>query len=295
MSAYEQEHSTSEKQFLGVTVPAQSSAQPLASLKAALDKLASHPNTAPFISKQLIQRLVSSNPSSSYVNDVAQVFTSSGGNLAQVVKAILTHAEARKPSGSEADGKLREPLLRVTHLMRSLPHTSDTYSAQAAGTGIPFYATADTDNPVASLGQTPMKSPSVFNFFRPGYKPPLTELGNRELVSPEMQITNETTVIGYATFIANILNNGWGKSDPSTGRNDVRFDLSMYESLTGQSDKLIAAVAQRLLGTMVSTTVSTEAIAAIDDMPNVTASDRRKRIQAAVLLVAVSPDFLIQQ
>lgn len=295
MTGYSQEHSTSVKQFLGVTVDAQSTANPQASLKAALDRLANHPNTAPFISRQLIQRLVTSNPSPSYVQDVAQVFKSTGGDLKQVVAAVLLHREARHPDAGDAVGKLREPVLRVAHLMRALPHTSDTYSTQAAAGTMAYYPISDTDNPGTALGQTPMRAPSVFNFFRPGYKPPQTDLGDRDLVSPEMQITTETTVVGYANFVASILNDGWGRWNSTTRLNDVRFDLSTFESLAAQPQSLVDAVAKRLLATTAPSDVSSEAVAAITAMPNVTASDRRKRAQAAVLLVAVSPSFIVQQ
>lgn len=295
MSGYSQEHSTSAKQFLGVTVDAQSTANPQASLRQALDRLANHPNTAPFISKQLIQRLVTSNPSPSYVQDVAQVFKATGGDLRQVVRTILLHAEARHPTGGGEVGKLREPVLRLAHLMRAIPHTSDTYAAQAAAGSLPYYPVSETDNPGTALGQTPMRSPSVFNFFRPGYKPPQTNLSERDLVSPEMQITTETTVVGYANFVSTILNDGWGKWNSAASRNDVRFDLSTFDSLVDQPQQLVDAVAKRLLGTTVPAEVSSEAVAAINAMANRTASDRRKRAQAAVLLVAVSPSFIVEQ
>lgn len=295
MSGYTQEHSTSVKQFLGVTVDAQSSANPQLSLRTALDKLANHPNTAPFISKQLIQRLVTSNPSASYVSDIAQVFKTTGGHIGQVVKAILLHAEARHPSDSDATGKLREPVLRLAHLMRALPHSSDTYLAQAAASRPPYYPISETDDPGGSLGQTPMRAPSVFNFFRPGYLPAQTQLGNRGLVSPEMQITTETTVVGYANFVASILNDGFGKWNSGTGLNDIRFDLSAFEALAGQPQQLVTTVGKRLLGTEVPTEVANPAVTAISAMPNTTARDKRRRAQAAVLLIAVSPSFIVQQ
>lgn len=295
MSGYEQEHSTSIKQFLGVTVDAQSTANPQLSLRTALDRLANHPNTAPFISKQLIQRLVTSNPSAGYVSDIAQVFKATGGNIGQVVKAILLHAEARHSNPSDSTGKLREPVLRLAHLMRALPHTSDTYSEQAAASRIPYYPIAETDDPGVALGQTPMRSPSVFNFFRPGYQPAQTNLGNQGLVSPEMQITTETTVVGYANFLATILNDGFGKWNSTARINDVRFDLSAFEALADQPQQLVTAVGKRLLGTDVPTEVANQAITAITAMANRTASDKRKRAQAAVLLVAVSPSFIVQQ
>ncbi|KGM42217.1 hypothetical protein JY96_14425 [Aquabacterium sp. NJ1] len=298
MSSYFQEHSTSVKQFLGVTVPAQTVADPKTSLKAALDRLASHPNTAPFISKQLIQRLVTSNPSNAYVADIANVFRSTNGNLRAVVKAILLHNEARTPSAtalSSGYGKLREPVLRLTHLLRAIPHTSDVYESSMQAGKLPFYLADDTSDPGTQLGQTPMASPSVFNFFRPGYKPPQTQLTNAGLVAPEMQITSETSMLGYANAIATILDLGWGQWNSHTNRWDVQFDLSLWNGLVDNPTALVNAVATKLLGTTLPADVQAEAIASVTAMPKTTAKQRRQRIQAAILMVAVSPNFVIQQ
>lgn len=296
MSAYGDEHATSQKDFLGVTVPAQTTADPRASLKAALDRLASHPNTAPFISRQLIQRLVTSNPSDQYVIDITRVFRSSGGNLQAVVKEILLHPEARQPAttlGSTMTyGKVREPVLRLAHLLRTIPHTSSQYSS---GGSAPFYLAVESGDPGTELGQTPMRSPSVFNFYRPGYRPPQTQIADRGLVAPEMQITTETSVLGYANFVAGILENGWGEWVASPGPKDVQFDLSSWNGLVSNPQGLIDAVATRMLGHTLATASRAPAIAAIEAMPSTTTAQKRQRIQAAILMVAVSPDFVIQQ
>ena len=108
---------TEEKSFLGITIPAQSRADPAASLKVALDALASHPNVGPFIGRQLIQRLVTSNPSPAYVARVAAAFANNGagvrGDMKAVVKAVLLHPEARA-AVSDTTGKVREPVLRLS-------------------------------------------------------------------------------------------------------------------------------------------------------------------------------------
>jgi uncharacterized protein (DUF1800 family) len=217
MVGYPQEHSTAEKRFLGVVVPVQSVADPATSLKIALDRLASHPNTAPFISRQLIQRLVTSNPSPAYIARVTQVFRSSGGQLKAVIKAVLLDREARDPASSGVDmstyGKLREPVLRMAQLLRAVPHSSSTYASRSS---VPFYLATNTDDPANALGQTPLNAPSVFNFFRPGYKPAQSQLATRQLVSPEMQLTSETSVLGYAQFMATILDSGWGANSTLT-------------------------------------------------------------------------------
>ncbi len=298
MSAYEQEHSVSEKVFLGKTIPAvvpPAVADPVGDLKIALDHLAAHPNVAPFISKQLIQRLVTSNPSPAYVADVVNVFQSSQGNIKAVVKAILLHPQARvlPQFGLQTYGKVREPLLRMTHLLRALPHTSDwDAAARSAGT-VPFYAINDTDNPGTSLGQSPLRAPSVFNFFRPGYTPVQTALGQQGLVAPELQLASETSVVGFANFMTDMLNNGWG--DGTLGRRDVRFNLSSFEALADDPAALVDAVTMRVLGSKAPEPLRTTAVDAISKMANKTAADKTARAKAAVLLVAVSPDFTVQQ
>ncbi|HIV69334.1 MAG TPA: DUF1800 domain-containing protein [Candidatus Aquabacterium excrementipullorum] len=305
MTAYAEMHSTSEKRFLGITIPAQSSADPALSLRLALDRLASHPNTAPFISKQLIQRLVTSNPTPAYVARVTAVFRSTNGNLSAVVKAILLDAEARTPSTSGVSmptyGKVREPVLRLTQLLRALPHTSAMYtSMQSAQSSAPFYFAADTDDPAYSLGQTPMRSPSVFNFYRPGYKPPRSQMGTLQLVAPEMQTTNETSVLGYANFVASILERGWGEDNPQTGKPDIQFNLSSLQALDDGSDsarpqRLVDEVARRLLGAPLSSSLNERVVTAVGAMPRTTDQQKRRRVVAAITLIAVSPSYIVQQ
>lgn len=296
MTAYGQEHATSQKDFLGVSVPVQATADPKASLKAALDRLASHPNTAPFISRQLIQRLVTSNPSDQYVIDITNAFRRSGGNLKTVVKAILLHAEARDPAialtSPSSFGKVREPVLRLAHLLRAIPHNSARFSVNGPTR---FYLAVESGDPGTELGQTPMRAPSVFNFYRPGYRPPQSKVAELGLVAPEMQITTETSVLGYANFMANILENGWGEWNASLSRNDVQFDYSAWNSLTSNPPGLLDAIATRMLGRELPEAARTPAIQALEAMPSSSAHQKRQRIQAAILMVAVSPDFVIQQ
>ena len=305
MSGYAEVHSTSEKRFLGITIAAQTTADPYLSLRLALDRLATHPNTAPFISKQLIQRLVTSNPSPAYVARVSSVFRSSNGNLRQVVKAILLDGEARSPETSGVSmpsyGKLREPVLRLTQLLRAIPHTSTMYGAQQNVNGaVPFYYASSTDDPGTALGQTPMRSPSVFNFYRPGYKPPRSQLGTLQLVAPEMQITNETSVLGYANFITTVLDQGWGETNAQTGRPDIQFNLSTLQALDDGSDsarpqRLVDEAARRLLGGTLSTTLNERVVTAVGAMPRGNDAQRRRRAAAAVALIALSPSYIVQQ
>ena len=180
MIFYDQYHSTSEKDFLGVTIPASTTANTAADLKTALDAIFNHPNVGPFVGRQLIQRLVTSNPSPAYVARVAAVFNNNGsgvrGDLAAVVTAILTDSEARTaPATTDPTyGKLREPLVRMTNLLRSFGATSQTS----------LWTIGDT-SASTFLYQGALDSPTVFNFWRPGYVPPNSKMGAATLTAPE--------------------------------------------------------------------------------------------------------------
>ncbi|NBD20441.1 DUF1800 family protein [Aquabacterium fontiphilum] len=302
MSFYDNEHSVSEKRFLGVVIPAQPTANPAESLRIALDRLASHPNTAPFISRQLIQRLVSSNPSPAYVADITRVFRSSNGNIGAVVKAILLHAEARQPEQRNVDqtayGKLREPVLRLTHVLRAMPHQSVNLSATSGNQQMGYYLSGDTENAATGLGQAPLRSPSVFNFFRPGYTPPQSLTASKGLVAPEMQITSETSALGYANFMASALQNGWGQWHSSLNRLDVQFQFNEFLPQAGQRDALVNTLANRLLGQPLPAERHDQAVAALGTIGqdgSLTEAQRLSRVRSAVLLITLSPEYLIQR
>ena len=303
MVAYPQFHSTTAKTFLGVTIPAQNPANPAASLKVALDTLDAHPNTAPFISRQLIQRLVTSNPSPDYVRAVANVFVNSGrgvrGDLKEVVRAILLHPEARLRN--DTAGKLREPVLRLSAFMRAFPHTSDTG----------FFRVGNTDNPATSLGQTPLRSPSVFNFYRPGYVAPGTQTAAAGLVAPEMQLLNESSVSGWVNFMRDNLSSGVGQSNGTVNgvvlnRRDMRRDDSVQMALAADSGALTSHVMGRLLygpphialSTEITTAVGKIIIPALNvgggNQAQVDAA-KRNRVNAALLLTLASPEYLAQK
>ena len=196
-------HSMLEARFLGAVVPAGTEGK--AALKIALDTLFQHPNVGPFFGRQMIQRLVCSNPSPAYVSRVASVFNNNGkgvlGDLAAVWKAILTDTEATQDAGLTAKnfGKLREPMVRVAQWARTFGVTS------LKGTwkiGNPNYSAVD------ALGQSPLQAPSVFNFFRPGYVPPNTAMASLQYTAPEFQLVNESTTASYINYLENILYQG---------------------------------------------------------------------------------------
>jgi uncharacterized protein (DUF1800 family) len=302
MQNYPRFHSVSAKTFLGTTIAAQATADGEASLQVALDRLFNHPNVGPFIGKQLIQRLVTSNPSPAYVQRVATVFADNGsgvrGDLGAVVRAVLLDPEARDPAAlaDPAFGKLREPVLRLTAYLRAFDATSDSGR----------FLIGTTDNVDTSLGQTPMRAPSVFNFFRPGFVPQGTRSGDRNLAVPEMQITHESSVVGYTNFMRNVVQNGVGQRglDNTAARNDVQINPAALLALAGQPAELVALVDQRLtcgqmnaaLKSIIETAVASVAIPAASGS-NQAAIDtaRTNRVRIALTLALASPEFIVQK
>ncbi len=301
MQGYSQFHSLSEKRFLGQVVPAQGKADPAASLKVAIDTLANHPNVGPFIGRQLIQRLVTSHPSGAYVQRVARVFNDNGqgqrGDMKAVVKAVLLDPEARAAGGHPV-GKLREPVLRLTALLRAFGASSDSGK----------YLVGNTDDPGVALGQTPLRSPSVFNFYRPGYVPPGTEAGAQGLTVPEMQITHETTVAGYANYMRSGVQNGFGQNgvDWKAPRRDVQLRVDAEIALADKPAELVERITTRLMADQAGAALKAEIVAAVEsvaipalkpDGSNQSSVDnaRKNRVWMALTLACVAPEFIVQK
>jgi uncharacterized protein (DUF1800 family) len=281
-------HSTLAATFLGVTIPANTPAA--AALKTALDTLFNHQNTAPFFCKQMIQRLVTSNPSAAYVQRVVAKFNNNGagvrGDLAQVFAAILMDNEARGAT-SLADpefGKLREPMVRLVQWLRTFGVTS------TSGT----WKIGDLSDPGTRLGQSPLHSPSVFNFFRPGYVAPGTTIATGK-VTPEFQLVNESSVGGYLNFMMGVIQNGVGNTT-----SDIKATYTAEIALaTSPSAASPGALVQRLnlllcAGQLSAATVNT-ITAAVGTMASTTADNKRNRVCAAVLLVMAGAEYLIQK
>ena len=191
MMSFELYHDTDEKLlFNNEILPSGQSAQQ--DLEDALDNIFNHPNVAPFISKQLIQKLVTSNPSPDYVARISSIFTDNGngvrGDLAAVVNAILLDTEARTGQLDSPDtfGKIKEPLLKFTALIRAF----DVIGTQPINDSGAEVETLRFFLPSIASGQKPYGSPSVFNFFRPEHSPP-GAIRNAGLLAPEAQILNE--------------------------------------------------------------------------------------------------------
>lgn len=275
-SAY---HETGEKSFLGMTVPSGTDGQ--TTMQMALDHIANHSNVGPFLGKQLIQRLVTSNPSSGYVSRVAQRFNDNGngvrGDIGSVVKAVLLDPEARqKILFDNTAGKIREPIMRFAQWARSFEVTTPGRSCEIANLA----------HPALALGQSPMRSPGVFNFFRPGFTPPNSTLGAAGKVAPELQIANEVSVIGYVNFITNVVRSGLG-GVTSVYTNELKL-VNDVEALVNRVDLLLTA--SELTDQSRQIIINT-----VSALPAETTEDLRVRANSAVLLVMVSADYLLQK
>jgi uncharacterized protein (DUF1800 family) len=279
-------HSTLAATFLGVTIPANTSAS--AALKTALDTLFNHANTAPFFCKQMIQRLVTSNPSPAYVQRVVNKFLDNGqgvrGDLAHVFSAILMDDEARGPAGltDTEFGKLREPMVRMVQWARTFWVTSTSGA----------WRISDLSDAGSRLSQSPLRSPSVFNFFRPGYVAPGTTLSVGK-VAPEFQLVNESSVGGYLNYMMGVISNGISS--------DMKAVYTAEIALANTSGALVQRINLLLCaGQLSSTTVSLIANAVMT-MPGVvtdtttTATNMRNRVYATVLLTMACAEYLIQK
>jgi uncharacterized protein (DUF1800 family) len=294
MLGYPQYHAIDEKRFLGAVVPAQSLGDPQASLRVALDTLAAHPNVGPFIGRQLIQRLVTSNPSPQYVAAVAAAFNGSGGDMKAMLRAVLLHPEARRVSDS--GGKVREPVLKLSAYLRAFGYASDSGN----------WRVGNTDNPGSALGQTPLRSPSVFNFYRPGYVPPGTESASASLAVPELQIAHESSAAGYVNYMRDNIAQGVGQWNSGAGRRDLQYDFAAEMALAEQPPALIEHVNTRLLAGAMPAALKAEIQGAIEKMAipvlRADASNlrqvndaKRARVNAAVFLTVISPEFQVQK
>jgi uncharacterized protein (DUF1800 family) len=302
MILYPDFHDTKAKTIVrGTNVPANLDGK--ADMKLALDTLFNHPNVGPFISRQLIQRFVTSNPSRGYVFRVASVFNNNGqgkrGDLKATMRAVLMDPEARNPvfAADVAHGKLREPLLRVSALLRAFlpppPLAPDKRYFIDLSNSMSF--------------QSPLKSSSVFNFFQPGYIPP-GRLAAAGLFGPEFQITQETTVVSFTNLGNSIINNGIGTRERDADDNgvSVRLDIAQYIDLLSRTDRtpeenqsdLIAQLDVLLLGGQMSTGLAQSIRDAFAALPGNfgTSSDRqRDRVRMAIYIITASPEFAVQK
>ncbi len=291
MQSFPSHHSTVEKDFLGVTIPASGNPDPVGDLGTALDTLFNHPNLPPFFCKQLIQHLVTSNPSPAYVSRVATVFANDGtgvrGNMQAVISAILLDPEARDSANDFANpqyGKVREPLLRYTEWARAFTAQSRTGS----------YGVGSTEDPIWGLGQMTLRSPTVFNWFAPGYVPPGTSIEQAGMVAPEMEITNVSTVVGYLNYLQNAIGSN------STNGPDIFSNYGTEMGLAATPNQLVDRMNLLLMAGEMDSTLQSQIVSAVSAI-DIPAGDQdainaalTARVQTAIYLTMASPAFAAQ-
>ena len=282
MQVWNDHHSTGAKLLLnGVTLPANQA--PQTDLTMALDNIFQHPNVGPFVCRHLIQRLVTSNPSPAYVYRCGQAFNNNGlgvrGDLKAVLRSILLDWEARSADvlSQPGYGKVREPVLRFTAMLRAL-------KAQPPADGrFRYYWQSSAE---WGLNQAPYQAPTVFNFFDPGYSQP-GPIADAGLASPELQIINETSVFGSTNFLHPVIFEGYADDDAELTLNYTYFTGA------GSTTALLDRVSLIFYGGRMSAdtrTVFTEALAD-PDFP----TDPRERVGTLLWMVSLSPEFMGQR
>jgi uncharacterized protein (DUF1800 family) len=251
-------------------------------IKQLINVLANHHNTAPFISRQLIERLVTSNPSPQYIQRVVNVFNDNGhglyGDIGAVVAAILTDPEATTGVASSTTvvfGKLREPLLKLTALWR--------YYGAAAPDGSYLIA-----GPFQKYGESPLESPSVFNFYLPDYLPP-GEMADAGLFGPEFQISGESSVVSVANDLTQRANQYVGAS--GNGDSTVAINIASLVALATDPAALIDQLNHDLMYGGMSTAMRATMI----DLVTAVSTDPTKRVTSALQVLLASPEFSIQK
>lgn len=301
MVRYPQYYSISQKRFLTTTIPASTTATAAsmeAELNTALDALFNHPSTGPTFARGMIQRLVTSNPSPAYVGRVSAVFANNGngvrGDMAAVIRAILLDAEARDAGNitSASFGKLREPIVRNANWLRTFGATSQS------GDWLITSTSANT-----SLGQSPLTSPSVFNFYRPGFVPAGTsQLGQRGLLAPEMQIVDEVTTAGYINIMQSWIDQGIGSTPPGGSGRDVRTpytaEIALAENVPGLIDRmdrvLLSGQMSSALRQRLTTALNGVAIPTTGTPAQIDAA-RLNRAKLAVFMTMTSNEYIVQR
>jgi uncharacterized protein (DUF1800 family) len=294
--------STREHNFLGVKIPAISADSTPTAIQAngrknigiALDTLANHPNTAPFISKQLIQRFTTSNPSPAYVSRVVAKFENNGqgvrGDFKAVLKQILLDPEARvQTAGTPYEfGKVREPILAIAQLDRVLKASDGKGNVWAGSPGCKVYFD------IISEMERPYNSATVFNFYRPTYMPANGRLAALNLTAPEMQITDTSAALDWSRFVQHSLQRGGtGCGHAAKVQNAFSYGEFWNESTDGEqlADKVLTLLAP---GARLSD-LRPALVRSINSLPAVTDADRTNRIKLAIMMTMLTPEYRVQR
>jgi len=267
MIPFDNHHDTGQKLLLnGVVLGSGGTTQ--SDLTAALQNIFTHPNVGPFISKQLIQHLVTSNPSPAYVSRVTAVFNDNGsgvrGDMKAVVNAILMDSEARRGDDptqvQSSDGHLKEPVLFMMNLLRATNATSDG---------------ANLQNYASDMKEEPFESPTVFNFY-----PPDNGIPGTTLLGPEFRIFNSTTAISRINFVNDLV---YGSVSSTT-----KTDISAYVALASNPPELVDSLSNVLTHGPLSDGARNTIITTVTNL-----TDNTKRARTALYLIGSSSQFQV--
>ncbi len=275
MKVWDTEHEPGAKVIIGgAVIPEGQTAEE--DVQMTLDVLCAHPSMAPFLSRLLIQRFTASNPSPGYIERVATIWQDDGsgqsGNLRAVIEAILLDPEARIPGGpDDTGGKLREPLLRFTALLRAFE------ARNAAGT---FPYSSPSSYMIGRFGQFPMLAPSVFNFYSPDHQP-AGEMRQRDLVSPELELATASRMILEDNEFRQAIDNTWGS---------LSLELDEFVALAGDTAALLDKLGLLLAWGSLSDETRATIADAIDGIVDPVA-----KTKAAIHLIVESPECVVIQ
>lgn len=320
--AYPTYHSQLAKTVLGTTIPAYTGPAPTTtagaaalaayqakSLDTALKTIATHPNVAPFIGRRLIQRFVTSNPSPAYIGRVAAAFAgdpskpSTYGDLLATLKAVLTDPEAMSATTAAGNtfGKLREPVLRMTHVLRACEATSTATPTAPYGNFTPY---GDFGSPDL-LDQAPLEALSVFNFWSPDYVPPGTNLAKAGLVGPEFQAVDVLTVASYANLMIGVVQGmGWPGGDVTvTYTKEVATLTPPGTSTADNNQALIDRINLLFFGGAMSPVLSARlsrvlagtASTAKTPTPAQKSAVQFYKVKNALIIALTSPEYIVQR
>jgi uncharacterized protein (DUF1800 family) len=257
-------------------------------LNVAIDNIAFNPNVAPFISKQLIQHLVTSNPSPAYVTRIASVFASNSNSPTQlydVVRAILLDTEARgdfiDPATQPNYGKLREPVQSITNLLRAFEATSDGV-LNSLNVGGSVFGSAD-------MSQDVFNAPSVFSFY-----PPTARVPGENALGPQFGIFSSLTSLRRANFANRVIFLTIPAAPPNRPIG-TSIDLAPWDPLANNPEQLIEALNQLLLHGAMSAEMRQSILTAVTSIPASPASNLRSRVRTAIYLIATSSQYQVQR
>ena len=278
MVAVDSNHDTTAKQLLvysgvsgGGMLPAGGSAAQ--DLQGALDNVFNHPNVGPFVSNELIQHLVTSNPSPAYIQRVASVFDDNGsgvrGDMKAVITAILMDPEARRgddpATAVGTDGHLQEPILYMTGILRAFGTASD-------GSNLAYYG--------SGMGQEALYAPSVFNFYSPSYVIPGTTM-----YGPEFQILTTATSLNRVNWTNSFV---FGSIGPGT-----TVSFSSYATQASNPSALLGSLNTLMLHGSMSSDMQSSILTAMQAVP-AGSKQGLQQAQMAIYLIGTSSQYQVQ-